>query len=123
MVQPMQVLLGRRTIVGGQVMEGAPQVLPLSITWGATQPQAVPCHVSVPWQMQVLLVELLPMEKMVLLQTIQVAVVPVPMMMAAELEQTQPTLGDQTNRALLQLQAVEVSALIAYLDESQATQL
>jgi hypothetical protein len=73
--------------------------------------------------MQLLLVELLPMEKMVLLQTIQVAVVPVPMMMAAELEQTQPTLGDQTNRALLQLQAVELSALIAYLDESQATQL
>jgi hypothetical protein len=57
------------------------------------------------------------------LQTKQVAVVPDPTMIAAAFEQTQPTLGDQTNRELIQLQVVEEREATAYIVELQVTQL
>jgi hypothetical protein len=50
---------------------------------------------------------------MVLLQTRQVAVVPVPMTIAEELLQTHPTLGVQTKRLLMQLQVDAETAVDA----------
>ena len=121
-VQPMQVLLGRRTKVEAQTT-GAPHVLLLRIIKGEAQPHAVPCQLRLPRQMHTLLVVFIPLEQMVLLQTTQVAVVPAPTITAEELEQIQPVLGDQTNKALMQVQTVDVSELTAYIVELQRTQL
>jgi hypothetical protein len=50
---------------------------------------------------------------MVLLHIKQVAVDPVPTMIAEGLEQIQPILGDQTNKLLTHLQLIEVRELTA----------
>jgi hypothetical protein len=82
-VHPTQDRLGRITEVELQV--GRTQLLLLAKIRGGVQPHELPCHVRLPRQMQMLLVELIPLEKIVLSHTTQVLAE----VMTAEVPQSQ----------------------------------